>query len=59
MKKTRKQITTSIRKAPIVLSTPIKKKEQRSFGKLTGTAQVLKDIVLPIDEPWNVDSNSS
>jgi antitoxin (DNA-binding transcriptional repressor) of toxin-antitoxin stability system len=53
--KSKKTITVTKHKIPIVKIIPIIEEKPILFGKMKGTAQIKGDIIKPIDEIWNAD----
>lgn len=56
VKKTRRTITITKRNVPIAQIGPIDEKEEKTFGKLGGSIQIVGNIIDPIEEDWNANN---
>ncbi len=56
VKKTHRKITITKRNVPIAQIGPIDEKEEKTFGKLEGSIQIIGNIIDPIEEDWNANN---
>lgn len=55
VRKTRRKVVITKRNIPIAQLVPLEGKEEKIFGRLSGTVHIKSDIIHSIDEAWDVD----
>ena len=53
---TRAEIVLTKHGRPVAKLVPVDETDQEVFGRLTGTVQVLGDIISPVKEAWDADA---